>query len=489
MILFFQGIFLLKKAFFTNSAGILLSRIFGFLRDLYTAYILGAGIYSDIFFVAFKFPNLFRRIFGEGAFAQSFLPSFIASKKKGMFSVSVGIIFFCLLLVLSIIVLSFSRIVTKLLAVGFDDNLIALTEPIVVINFWYLLLVFIVTFLGTLLQYKNSFWVSAYNTVLLNICMIVALFFAKDSDLIRVVFLLSYGVLCGGIAQILLHFYPLYKLRFFRLFNVGVRQAWQAIFGSNTKAKMLKLLVKTDLKAFFTQFLPAILGSSTAQIASFIDTLLASFLVGGSISYLYYANRVFQLPLAIFAIAISTALFPMVAKAIKNSQENNALASMKKSFWFLVLTLMVSSIGGIMLKNEIIWLLFERGEFSRNDTLVSANVFATYMIGLVPFGLSRIFLLWLYAHKKQGIAAEISAISLGIGVLCSLILMWRFETIGLALAGSLSGIALFIFSLRAFGLSKFWDIIAYRKGWLILALLVMLEIVILRVFLHFFHID
>lgn len=480
---------MLKKAFFINSSGILLSRIFGFLRDLYTAYILGAGIYSDIFFVAFKFPNLFRRIFGEGAFAQSFLPSFVASKKKGVFSVSVGVIFFCFLLAFSLLVWVFSKIITKLLAFGFDNELIALAQPIVAINFWYLLLVFVVTFLGTLLQYKNSFWASAYNTVLLNICMIIALFFAKDSDSMQAVFLLSYGVLCGGVAQLLLHFYPLYKLKFFKLFSIGIKQAWQISFHSNAKSTKLKSLIKTDLKTFFTQFLPAILGSSTAQIASFIDTMLASFLVSGSISYLYYANRIFQLPLAVFAIAVSTALFPMVAKAIKNSQEKNALANMKKSFWFLIIMLTICSIGGIALKDEIIWLLFERGGFNRNDTLTAANIFATYMLGLVPFGLSRIFLLWLYAHKKQGVAAKISAISLGIGVLCSLALMWHFEAIGLAFAGSLSGITLFVLSLKEFGLSKFWDIIAYRKGWIILALLAMLEMVILGVFLHFFHID
>ncbi|PAF43441.1 murein biosynthesis integral membrane protein MurJ [Helicobacter sp. 11S03491-1] len=480
---------MLKKAFFTNSSGIMFSRIFGFLRDLYMAHILGAGLYSDIFFVAFKFPNLFRRVFGEGAFTQSFLPGFISGSKKGIFGVSVFVIFVLILLGLSLLVWLFSGIITKLLAFGFDENTIILAEPIVVINFWYLELVFIVTFLSTLLQYKNSFWVGAYNTALLNICMIGSLYLARDSDLIEVVYMLSYGVLLGGVAQILIHFYPLYRLGFFKLFEVGIKQIWKVFFSSSPNAKHLLLCAKNDLKGFFKQFFPAILGSSTAQIASFIDTMLASFLVSGSISYLYYANRIFQLPLAIFAIAVSTALFPTIAKAIKNSKEQKALDLMKKSFWFLFIMLWICTIGGLMLKNEIIWLLFEGGEFSRKDTLISANVFGMYMIGLLPFGVARIFSLWLYSHKMQGKAAKISAISLSFGVVCSLILMRYFGAIGLALAGSLSGAMLFILSIKAFGIKRFWDIMAYPKGWLGLILIGIIEVGVLSVFLHFFHIN
>ena len=215
---------MLKKAFLTNSSGILCSRVFGFLRDLSMANILGAGVYSDIFFVAFKFPNLFRRIFGEGAFTQSFLPSFIASSKKGAFSVLVLLLFSCALIGFSLLVVVFSGAFTKVLALGFDDELIKLASPIVAIHFWYLFLVFLVTFFSTLLQYKQHFWVSAYNTALLNIAMICALLFARGSDELQIVYIASYGVLVGGVAQIALHIYPLYKLGFMRLFVCGVRE-------------------------------------------------------------------------------------------------------------------------------------------------------------------------------------------------------------------------------------------------------------------------
>lgn len=474
------------KAFFTNSSGIFFSRIFGFIRDLYMANILGAGILSDIFFAAFKFPNLFRRVFGEGAFTQSFLPSLISTKRKGVFIVSTFLVFTSIIFLLTLLVWFFSGFFTKMLAYGFDDEKINLAKPIVVINFWYLELVFITTFLSTILQYKNIFWVSAYNTVLLNIFMILGLFVARDSEGIQIVYLLSYGVLCGGIAQIVIHFYPLYQANFFKLFLVGIKDLYLIL---TKKAKNnLKNIYKNSMRDFFKQFFPAMLGSSTAQIASFLDTILASFLATGSISYLYYANRIFQLPLAIFAIAISTALFPTIAKSIRNQKEKEAKQMLKKAFWFLFIPLSLCVCGGIMLKNEIIYLLFERGNFTRNDTLITAYVFALYLLGLLPFGLAKIFSLWLYAHKRQGRAAYISAISLLVALLSSCILMHFFAVCGLAFASSLGGIVLFVLTIKHFGFRDFLAILSHKKAWLILLSSLLLEIGILKTLLTFFSI-
>ncbi|PZT47613.1 murein biosynthesis integral membrane protein MurJ [Helicobacter valdiviensis] len=444
------------KAFLTNGSGILTSRILGFLRDLLTANILGAGIFSDIFFVAFKLPNLFRRIFGEGAFNQSFLPSFIHARYKGGFALKILLYFCAILLLLSILVCIFSPQVTKILAWGFEDKLIALAAPLVAINFWYLLLVFIATFLGAILQYKRSFSAWAYSPALLNLAMIVALLLAKDSESYEAVLILSYGVLAGGIAQILLHFYPLKKLGFFKLFYAGFKEL-----------KSKKDSINQSLSSFKKQFIPAMIGSSTAQLASLIDTLLATFVGGAAISYLYYANRIFQLPLAIFAIATSTALFPLVAKYIKNHQEDLALKELKRSFWLLYVLLGGCVIGGIMLQNEIIWLLYESGKFTRENTYITANVFSAYMIGLLPFGLAKIFSLWLYSLHKQALAAKISAFSLAVGTIFSLILMQSLGAVGLALAGSISGFVVFFLTLHFFGWKEFFNIL-YAPKWLII---------------------
>ncbi|MDA3968263.1 murein biosynthesis integral membrane protein MurJ [Helicobacter ibis] len=449
------------KAFFTNSSGILTSRIFGFIRDLMTANTLGANIYSDIFFVAFKLPNLFRRIFGEGAFNQSFLPSFLQTKYKGGFALKILGIFCFVLFVLSILVYVFQVPITKILAYGFNESTIALAAPLVAINFWYLLLVFIVTFFGAMLQYKRNFTAWAYSPALLNICMIIALLFANSKDSYESVLLLSYGVLAGGIAQILLHIYPMWRLKLLKLLLIGTKEL-----------KHKKDSIKQSISSFKSQFFPAMIGSSTAQLASFIDTLLASFLASGAISYLYYANRIFQLPLAIFAIATSTALFPLVAKYIKNKEEDRALFELSRSFWLLSALLSACVLGGIMLRDEIIWLLFERGEFLREDTIITASVFSAYMIGLLPFGLARIFSLWLYSHHKQTLAAKISAFSLLIGAILSIILMQSLGAVGLALAGSISGFVFFFTTIYFFGFSKFLAILNKPK-WIILISLIL----------------
>lgn len=423
------------------------------------AHILGAGVFSDIFFIAFKLPNLFRRIFGEGAFTQSFLPSFVYAKDKGVFALSIGGIFVGILFFLSLLVCLFSPLLTKFLAFGFPQDVITLASPIVRINFWYLLLVFIVTFLGTLLQYKNVFWVSAYNTTLLNLCMILALLYARDEDKLQAVYCLSYGVLCGGIAQIALHFYPLYRYGFFKLFFYSLPSMLSFIKNTHKHSKRFK----KDFKSFFSQFFPALLGSSTTQLLAFIETFIASFLSFGSISYLYYANRIFQLPLALFAIATSVALFPMIAKAIKYAQEDLALEKMSQAFWFLTLTLCACCIGGIILKEEIITLLYQRGSFSHSDTLATSNVFALYLLGLLPFGLSKILSLWLYSHKLQGKSAKYSLISLGSGTLLSFLLIKPYGVLGIAFSSSFAGFVLFVLNAKAIGRKNFFCIIANKK--------------------------
>lgn len=459
---------MLRQAFLTNSSGILFSRIAGFLRDVMMASTLGASIYSDIFFVAFKIPNLFRRLFGEGAFNQAFLPSFIAARYKGAFSLQVGAIFLGILTLLSLLVTLFAPYVTKLLAFGFSDELIALAAPLVAINFWYLWLVFVVTFLGAILQYKRRFGAFAYSTILLNLSMIVALYFAKDRESYEIVVWLSWGVLAGGVLQIALHLPSFFRAGFGKMFRAG----WKHY---RTHAAQRR----ESVARFFRQFLPAMLGSSSAQIASFIDTLLASFLSSGAISYLYYANRIFQLPLAIFAIAVSTALFPTIARVIKQQKSDEALRYLKRAFWFLLYTLAFAAIGGILLRNEIIWLLFERGEFERSDTLKSAQVLAMYMIGLLPFGLAKIFSLWLYAHAKQGLAAKISAKSLLFSTILALGLMQFLGASGLALASSLGGFLLFFWTIRAFGVREFWDIIRNKKGFMWLCVGIVLEVALI----------
>jgi putative peptidoglycan lipid II flippase len=430
------------KHIFTNSAGILVSRILGFLRDLLTASILGANIYSDIFFVAFKLPNLFRRIFAEGAFTQVFIPAYAKSNHKITFSTIIFSQFIAFILVLSVIVTLFATLITKVIALGFDQHTVDLAAPLVAICFYYLPLIFIVTFLAALLQYKNHFATTAFSTALLNIALIIALLLSKNMEKYTITFYLSWGVVVGGALQVLAHLIAIKKLHI-KFLTVNMRN----------KRKDFKQ------SRFYKQFYPAVFGSSSAHIAAFLDTWLASFLVSGSISYLYYANRVFQLPLALFAIATSVALFPTIAKAIKKQDEQNALRYLKKAFYILFGLLGFATFIGIVFDQFIVWLLFERGAFNENDTNQTAIVLTMYLIGLLPFGLAKIFSLWLYSYEKQGLAAKITMKSLFWNIIFSLIFIFPFGAVGLALASSLSGFILLHLTLKEFGYNRFFNTI------------------------------
>lgn len=438
------------KSIFSNSFGILISRVTGLARDIMMTSALGANVWSDVFLMAFKFPNLFRRIFAEGSFTQSFIPSYIASSQKSVFAVAIFIRFMAFIVFLSFLVTLFPGFSTKLLAWDWGEDLIAQTAPLTAINFWYLDLIFIVTFLGTLLQHKEHFFTTAFSTVWLNIAMVAALFLFSQSDPKTIVYALSFSILIGGLLQVATHLYSIRRQGLLKLLVGG----WKYRKTKNVKAEESK---------FASLFFPSLLGNSTAQIASFIDTSLASFLAAGSVSYLFYANRIFQLPFAIIALAITTALFPSIAKAIKNDNQTLAYRNLHKSFWLLSALLGLSVLGGMLLSEPIVWLLFERGNFTIQDTHNTADVLIMYMVGLIPFGLAKLFSLYLYSMHKHLKAAKIAALSLGVNLIFSLLLMQSMGAAGLALAGSIGGVVQLFLTVKEVGWNLFFDILKTKN--------------------------
>ncbi len=453
------------KSIFTNSFGILVSRVTGLGRDVLMASALGASLWSDMFFVAFKLPNLFRRIFAEGAFTQAFMPSFIASKHKGVFATAIFLRFLLFLMAFSLLITFFPEPITKLLAWGWGPELIGKTAPMTAINFWYLDLIFIVTFLATLLQYREHFATTAMSTALLNISMITALYIYMKDDPKTVAYALSFAVVIGGVLQIVVHLIAINRFKLHKILLGG----WKY-----RKAKD----VDEEKKHFNSLFLPGILGNSTPQISAFVDTILATFLMTGSVSYLFYANRIFQLPLAIIAIATATVLFPSVSKALKNKQEPQAYANLNKAFWLLSFLLGAAMVGGILLAEPIVWLLFERGKFTQLQTLETVRVLQMYMLGLLPFGLAKLFSLFLYASHRHLKAAKIAVYSLIASVTSSLILMHPLGASGLALAGSIGGWVLFIFTVKEVGTAKFLEIIRSKRSIYLLVSLVLFSLLL-----------
>lgn len=434
------------KSIFTNSFGILMSRIAGFARDVLMASALGASFWSDLFFVANRLPNLFRNIFAEGAFTQAFMPSFVASRQKGVFATAIFLRFMLFIIFGSLAVTFFPEYITKLLAIGWDADTITKAAPLTAINFWYLDLIFIVTFLATLLQYKEHFLTTAISSILLNIAMIVALLLYMHDDPKTIAYALSVSVIVGGILQVLLHVFTLVKLKLHKLLLGGYK------YKSERN-------IEPEKKKFSKLFIPAVWGNSSMQINSFVGTMLASFLVTGSISYLAYAQRIFQLPLALFAIATATALFPTISKALKNKQEEVAYANLSKAFWLLSFALGFATLGGMFLSEPIIWLLFERGNFTQAQSIETAKVLSMFMLGLLPLGLAKLFSLFLYASYKQGKAAKIATISVVINIIASLLLMKPLGAMGIALAGSIGGWVLFILTVKEVGFEKFLNIL------------------------------
>lgn len=211
------------RSIFTNSFGILFSRITGFIRDLLTASILGANLYSDIFFIAFKLPNLFRRIFGEGAFSQTFLPSFTASRHKSVFAIKILMHFSIIILILTLVVNLFPFYAAKAIAFGFSNEVLELSKEYVAINFYYLPLIFLVTFFSALLHYKEHFSTTAFATSLLNLSLIVALIFSQNSAKEEIVYALSYAVLIGGLLQVIAHIIALKRLNFHKILIGGIK--------------------------------------------------------------------------------------------------------------------------------------------------------------------------------------------------------------------------------------------------------------------------
>lgn len=442
------------KSIFTNSFGILFSRVTGLARDVTMASALGASVYTDIFFVAFKLPNLFRRIFAEGAFIQAFMPSFIASRQKGVFATAIFLRFMIILVAMSLLVGFFPELLTRAIAWDWSSELITQTAPLTAINFWYLDLVFVVTFLATLLQYKEHFATSAMSTALLNLSMIAALFLYMKEDPQTIIIALSFAVLVGGLLQVIVH---LIAIRNFNLHRI-------LIGGWKYRKKQSKQKdLKSEEQQFNRLFFPSVWGNSMPQISSFIDTILASFLISGSISYLFYANRIFQLPLAIIAIAASMALFPAISKAIKHGNETLAYQHLNRVFWILLSLLGFATLTGMILAEPIVWLLFERGAYTQAMTVETANVLTMYMLGLIPYGLAKLFSLFLYAKKEHGKAAKIATVTLVINVGISFVLMKYMGAMGLALAGSIGGLIFFSLTVRGVGVEKLLSILKSKK--------------------------
>lgn len=360
------------------------------------AYFFGASQLSDAFFAAFRLPNLFRTIFGEGALTAAFLPLYAAQRsQKGdtaANSLAAQILYLLLagLLVLCALAYLIMPSLVAFLTPGYrqDPESLELIIGLSYILFPYIILASLMSFFGAILNSHRNFWVFASAPIILNLTMIASLFFGDDA--IAKLNILCYGVLLGGALEVIWCYWFLRRL--------GVK------FTPIAKHK-------EDLIAFFKRLGPAVMGSSVAQINIFLSTVLASFSVGG-ISYLYYADRIYQLPLALIGTAMGTVLLPTISSAVAENKRGLAANLIAKASELSCIIIMPIAALFIAMGGEIVELLFQRGQFGPDDVEFTRQALLFYAIALPGFVLSKIYYTVFFARGNTQLPFYASGISL-----------------------------------------------------------------------------
>jgi len=429
----------------------LASRVLGYVRDMLIAWSFGAGIYADAFIVAFRIPNLFRRLVGEGALGMAFIPVFHDydrhQGRRRALNLAV-VIFRRLALILFVIVLLgavFSPIIVRGLAPGFiaSGDKLQLTVHLTRIMLPYLLLVGLVALSMGVLNALGHFTAPALAPVLLNVAMISAVLIGVwlAPSMATRVGVLAAGVVVGGVLQL--------GTQVPALVRHGVR-FWE------------RPRPETDaLDRFGRSALPVMLGGATYQINVLLGTLMASYLTAGSVSYLFYADRLVQFPLGIFAISAVTLMMPNLSRQATAKRVDEMKATLLRSLrlvWFVTVPAMV---GLIVLREPIVALLFERGAFSSDSTRLTANALLWYSTGLWAYAALRILLAMFYAlqdaYRPLKAAAVSMVVNLGTGVMLMQIMGHSGIALAAALAAMLNVVFLVVMLRRQIGPLGGWE--------------------------------
>lgn len=414
----------------TKAAGVvgsatLLSRIFGFIRDVVIAWFFGAGLSSDAFFVAFRIPNLLRRLFAEGSLSIAFIPVFTEylthKGKDDAFEMARSAVrlLSVLLVVTAVLGIIFSPLIIRVIAPGFADSSekLSLTIFLTRIMFPYIFFIGMVALAMGILNVLGHFAAPALAPVFLNIAIICSVFLISP-HMADPVTGLAVGVVIGGVLQLVLQIPFLIKKGFY---------FWQSAKFIHPGLKKVGLLM-----------LPTIFGAAVYQINILVGTLLASLLAEGSVSYLYYADRLVQFPLGIFAIATATAVLPSLSRQAAQ-QDVQALRETFSYAMKLVFFITVPSmVGLIILREPIVALLFKRGAFDAKTTHLTAYALLYYSMGLWAFSAVRIIVSTFYALQDTKTPVITAAISVCANIILGILLMGPMGHGGLALSTSLA---------------------------------------------------
>ena len=417
-----QGFF---RSFFTVSFYTFISRILGFIRDILIAKFLGSTVIADAFFVAFRIPNFFRRVLAEGAYSAALIPVFsgvvIDTKddhEAADFVENTMSLLLFVTIILTFIFFFGMPYIIQILAPGFSNNKEAfdLAVHFGKIIFPYLIFISLVAHFASINNVHGKFVAGAFAPAILNISLILSLFILTP-QLSTAGHALSYGVLIGGLFQ----FIYLYKavLHFYR-------------------PRIRIPIFNARLKKFLRLFFPGLIGSGVIQLNIIIGTIIASFLPIGAISHIYYADRLNQLPLAIFGIAMGIVLLPTLSKAIKQNNSEEIQATQNRSLEFSLLISLPSAAGLYILSFPIIHILFERGAFLAEDTFYTSKVLSIFALGLPAYILIKILVTCFFAREDTKTPLYVSIVSVIVNIVLSILLISSMREMGIALATAIS---------------------------------------------------
>jgi putative peptidoglycan lipid II flippase len=404
----------------------LLSRILGLVRDVVVASHFGASGSADAFFVAFKIPNFLRRLFAEGAFSQAFVPVLSEYRtQRTLFDVqllvarvagSLGSVLICIT-VLSVVA---APVLTAIFAPGFymhDSERYELASEMLRITFPYLGLISMTAFAGAILNSYERFAVPAFTPVLLNLCLIGAtLLFSEWFE--RPIFALAWGVLVAGFVQLAFQLPFLWRIRLLPGPVVDFSHP--------------------GVKKIMTLMLPALFGVSVAQVNLLLDTVLASFLQAGSVSWLYYSDRLSELPLGVFGIAIATVILP----ALSRKHAEKSLDQFSQTLdWALRMVLLIglpAALALVLLAEPLLITLFHYGALTERDVDMASGSLQAYGCGVLAFMLIKVLAPGFFARQDTRTPVRIAVIAMAVNMVLNLILIWPLAHVGLALATTLA---------------------------------------------------
>lgn len=437
----------LFKSIATFGGWTLVSRVTGFLRDMVLANYLGAGMVSDAFFVAFKLPNLFRSLFAEGAFTSAFVPIFSqklvadgkdSALKFAVQSISVLVFFVGVFVLLMEIVMPY---LVMVLAPGFADDpgKIELATFLSRITFPFLLLVSIVSFQSGILNSLNKFAAPAAAPVILNLVMIASVFVFIPLTATPV-YRVALGVTVAGVLEV---WWMDYFLKRNGVVVVPQYHVWQ-------------LAKSEEIRTLFKRVAPGVVGAGVYQINMMVDTILVSLVGTGAISWLYYANRLQQLPLGVVGAAIGVALLPILSRQLKAGADEEARQTQDKAIEYGAILSIPAAVAIIVLAEPIINILFQHGKFGSFQTAMTAQAVIAYAVGLPVYVMVKAMTPNFFARCDTKTPVKYSIVVMAVNLAFSLLLMYPFGHVGIASATTLAAFVSFYQYLHGLRKRGFW---------------------------------